>query len=170
MSLLKQWLRPGDLVVLANMRARVKTITGTHLALQFLQLDRLANLTRSKNASLVLLGDIPMVQKKIEDCGGPYARLLYEWVGAWCAPNSRCVAAGWEWDELDSTMREFARTRRSVFFHALYDLLCNKRDGCGPWVPGTHTLAFRDQHHILPEGSFALWRHFRTFLEADGLI
>ena len=53
-------------------------------------------------------------------------------------------------------------------FLDLHDLLCDGRSEgamCGPDIPGTASLGYRDIKHLTELGSFYLWPFLREFFE-----
>ena len=108
----------------------------------------------------LLLGDAP-------NCATVLSARFASWCPAKCArPYDEAVAS------VATTVRvlsDFAeRTPGVVFFNA-HDRFCDGR-GCGPFIPGSSTLAYEDNNHLTPEASFSLWPFLRCDVFAHIIV
>jgi len=119
----------------------------------------LQQLVASKDASLVLFGDVPELPK----------------AGTRCSMNpSSCENSV---DEVRMQLQveraayeELAR-EDNTFYYPLSDLFCNEEtETCGAFVPGTSTLMAGDQDHLLSEASLYLWPFLCAFIFDAGLL
>ena len=119
------------------------------------QMRHLAEAVASRNASLVLVNDVPLLQGDALDCTPLASRL-----GAWCPSvcgRSRAESVA-ELADAATTLADLANEfPRSVYFTDAHDWLCDG-DTCGPYIPGgSYTLGWMGANHLNYEGSFALW-------------
>jgi len=53
-------------------------------------------------------------------------------------------------------LESFANSDSNTYFFKISQLFC-QNEYCGPWIPGTRTLAFWDEYHLTPAASYYLW-------------
>lgn len=173
---LEAQLRPGD--VLALTTAEWKLPHQTYIDAQEAFLRSVAAMTQRRGATLLLVGDVPYLQERGQNCLTPGT------LGN-CATN-RSVAIWYHWpvhrrlsnalelhQSIDAMHARIAADFGSSVVYLptswMFDRLCTATT-CGANVPGTNTLAFIDQNHLSTAGSLYLGPHLNCYLHDQGLI
>jgi len=129
------------------------------------QLERyrgLQQLVTSKNAKLLLLGDVPELGTDGYRCAAS------SHLAATCEVTADQVRTNLQYER--SAYEELAQVANTYYF-PLSDLLCDDQTGkCGAYVPGTSTLVAKDRDHMLPETSLYLWPYICAFISDSGLL
>ena len=151
---LSDQLRPGDVVSLITANYKYDLVGHYDAEL----IEELTALVASKGATLVVLGDGPLLKE----------------FGFQCAtPGRDAEACATPYDDAAGALRQSAeaafREAGALVFNQTLDLLC--RDGiCDHRVPGTDTVGIVDTGHFTTEGSLYLAPFLACFLERAGLL
>ena len=126
-------------------------------------LERLQDLTMSRNASLLLLGDVPGFVRPPKEC-------MYESTAADCDLD-RASATGRlsKGQAIYDSMEARDRTNRTFVYAGLTDLFC-AGDICSPRIPGTNTMGYADGSHLSTAGALYLAPFIECFMRSRGLI
>ena len=125
----------------------------------------LAVAVASRNASLVLVNDVPLLHGDPLDCS------LASRFGSWCPSvcgrlRAESVA---ELADAATTLAGLATEfPRTVIYADAHDWLCDG-DTCGPYIPGSFALGWMDANHLNYEGAFALWPLLARLFDRHGL-
>ena len=177
-------LQPCDIVVL-HQRSNWHSKEGTYLgklvfygdggndpngrrATNFAHIRNLLSIVQARGASLLLLGDVPLLPERAQLCATSIA------AAARCETSRATVL------EQTAVERNFyselvqADRTNSTYYMPLDELFCdpNAQAGreCGVVVPGTHTVAFLDSNHINTAGASYLWPFLCDFFTRHGLM
>jgi len=153
---LESTLAPGDAVGYAQYDGWVLPATraGT---LAFL--DRLQALVVSRNASLLILGEVPVLRMGGWDCRDDLA----------LCDTPEAAAVNPLSSELDRVYAEVASRSESTHFYSARGLFCAE-GVCGALIPGTRTFAYADTHHITSEAGLYLAPFLSCYFQSVGLL
>lgn len=186
---LEAQLQPGDVLALSH--GEYKLPHSTYIEAQAAFLRRAASMVRRKNATLLLLADVPFLRRKGSKCLTPETFADCETPrddAAWF-PGQEHMRAWHQNAELDEAELAKGRALHAAAdaMHAQVaaefgpttvrylppswwrDRMCTT-DACGAMVPGTQTALYYDTNHLTPAGSLYLGPFLNCYLRETGLL
>ena len=169
-------MQVGD--VLALVTAEWKFPHQTYIDLQRDFLRSIAQLAQRKGVKLLLVGDVPYLKDRgencltsqtVANCDTPRGESVwYYWPANRREPNA--VALHQAVDAMHTQVAaEYPSTVTYLPVSWFYDKLCTATS-CGAVVPGTSTLAYLDANHLSTAGSLYLAPFMNCYLSDQGLL
>lgn len=124
-------------------------------------MEDLVDFVNDRNATLLMLGDSPVIPKYGSQCSTPETAKLCEQPRNQAMRKSRL--------ERIAFFTEFAPTHKNTYYFSANELFCNNTV-CGAYVPGTSALAYMDYDHWTSEGSLYVAPFLNCFLVSHNLI
>jgi hypothetical protein len=139
-------LLPGDVLVYRQYGAHFRSYEG-RTTFDFVT-NELYPLTHSKDVTLVLVGDSPVLKQRATYCLP--SRFVPNAVERCDTPREDAI-----WSTVDSWLQGVAGEHDDVEYFGLADLFCEE-DRCRAIIPGTNTYWAFDEHHFTTAGGMYL--------------
>lgn len=156
-------LRAGDVV--ASVTAELRFALGGTERQHVLFLRELQRLVASRNASLLLFGDVLELRWQGRLCA------TRPEMATWCATPTSYKDQAAIHARVMAALTQLAADGPSTHVFDLRPLLCHG-DVCGAFLPGTsrNIAGFVDHHHISSAGALYLAPFINCFMESKGLL
>jgi hypothetical protein len=170
-------VKKGDVVVIANLNRWRETshekMTDDAYTHKFLpdfiaDIQSMHNVTRSRGATLLLMGSTPILPTQGVNCipstWNPYAASACQISAAWLEAHKSKT--------YDATLAELESRPGLLLYTSrmLNDILCDDDGMCGAFIPGTNVLMSYDGVHLTAAASNYLGPFLCSFFAKHNLI
>jgi hypothetical protein len=158
LAALKLVLKEGDVVAFPVRQNFDKDVAELTSRLEK-YLAELYEIIHSRKAKLLLIGSNPQMQGHAKMC------FLKQKTTQACGSN---LASKNSSRPVLMTMYDYMK-KPDVHFFDTYDFFCDRAGACPIFIPGTHTVAYSDTHHLSEPSSFYLAPFLCSFFKKSGI-